>query len=78
MAIALTQSTIFAFNLFDEAWILAGASLDTRTLLIETYMLAFQNLHFSYGMALSVLVMLVSLAVSLLYVMRSGRGATYE
>ena len=78
LAIALTQSTIFAFNLFDEAWILAGASLDTRTLLIETYMLAFQNLHFSYGMALSVLVMLVSPAVSLLYVLRSGRGATYE
>jgi multiple sugar transport system permease protein len=78
LAIALTQSTIFAFNLFDEAWILSGASLDTRTLLIETYMLAFQNMHFSYGMALSVLVMLVSLAVSLLYVLRAGGGAVYE
>jgi multiple sugar transport system permease protein len=78
LAIALTQSTIFAFNLFDEAWILSGASLDTRTLLIETYMLAFQNMQFSYGMALSVLVMLVSLAVSLAYVLRAGRGASYE
>ncbi len=78
IAIAMTQSTITAFNLFDEAWILAGASLGTRTLLIETYMLAFQNLHFSSGMALSVLVMLASLIVSVVYVARSGRAVAYE
>ncbi len=78
LVIAMTQSTIAAFNLFDEAWILSGASLDTRTLLIETYMLAFQDLHFSSGMALSVLVMIASLAVSLVYILRSGRTVAYE
>lgn len=72
LAIAMSQATVFAFNLFDEAWILAGASLDTRTVLVQTYMLAFQNLHFSQGMALSVLVMAVSLVVSLVYVLRAG------
>ncbi|SNB73934.1 carbohydrate ABC transporter membrane protein 1, CUT1 family [Arboricoccus pini] len=69
LGIAMTQSTVFAFNLFDEAWILAGASLDTRTVLIQVYMSAFQQLHFSYGMALSVLLMLASLAVSIFYVL---------
>ena len=78
LAIALSQSTVFAFNLFDEAWILAGASLGTRTVLVETYMLAFQNLRFSEGMALSVLVMLVSLAVSLVYVLRAGAAVEQE
>ncbi len=78
LVIAMTQSTINAFNLFDEAWILAGASLDSRTLLIETYMLAFQDLRFSAGMALSVLVMIASLAVSLVYILRSGRSVAYE
>jgi multiple sugar transport system permease protein len=73
LAIALTQSTVFAFNLFDEAWILNGTSEDTRTVLIEVYMAAFQNLHFSYGMALSALVMFASLAVSLVYILRVQR-----
>jgi len=77
LAIALTQSTVFAFNLFDEAWILNGTSRDTRTLLVQVYMSAFQNLHFSYGMALSALVMFVSLAVSLFYILRIQRTTEF-
>jgi multiple sugar transport system permease protein len=78
LAIAMTQSTVLAFNLFDEAWILNGSSGDTRTLLIQVYMSAFQDLHFSYGMALSVLVMFASLAVSLVYVLRIPGETTAE
>lgn len=77
LAIALSQSTVFAFNLFDEAWILAGSSLDTRTVVAQVYMSAFQNLHFSYGMALSVLVMMASCLVSLIYVLRVYRETRY-
>jgi multiple sugar transport system permease protein len=73
LAIALAQSIVTAFNLFDEAWILAGSSLDTRPILVQVYLEAFQNLHFSRGMALSVLVMVVSLAVSLIFVSRVYR-----
>jgi multiple sugar transport system permease protein len=75
LAVALTQSTVFAFNLFDEAWILAGRGLDTRTILMEVYVLAFLDLRFSYGMALSVLVMLASIAISMLYVVRVQRDS---
>jgi multiple sugar transport system permease protein len=78
LAIALSQSTVFAFNLFDEAWILAGSSLDTRTVVAEVYMAAFQNLRFSYGMALSVLLMVASLLVSLVYVLRVYRETRVE
>lgn len=78
IAIALSQSTVFAFNLFDEAWILAGSSLDTRTVIIQVYMSAFQNLKFSLGMALSVLAMIASLLVSLIYVLRVYRETRYE
>lgn len=78
LAIALSQSTVFAFNLFDEAWILAGSSLDTRTVVAEVYLSAFQNLHFSYGMALSVLLMVASLLVSLVYVLRVYRETRVE
>lgn len=75
LAIALSQSTVFAFNLFDEAWILNGVGLDTRTVMIQAYMSAFQNLKFSYGMALSLLAMLASLVVSAVYVLRVYKEA---
>jgi multiple sugar transport system permease protein len=73
LAIALTQSTVFAFNLFDEAWIMGGAGLDTRSVIIQVYLSAFQNMQFSYGMALSLLAMIASLLVSVVYVMRVYR-----
>ncbi|WP_448956481.1 carbohydrate ABC transporter permease [Labrys neptuniae] len=73
LAIALAQSIVASFNLFDEAWILAGSSLDTRPILVQVYLEAFQNLQFGRGMALSVLVMVLSLAVSLVFVSRVYR-----
>jgi len=78
LAIALSQSTVFAFNLFDEAWILTGSSLDTRTVIIQVYMSAFQNLKFSFGMALSILAMLASLLVSLIYVLKVYRETRFD
>jgi multiple sugar transport system permease protein len=78
IAVAMTNSTVAAFNLFDEAWVLAGTSLDTRPVLVQVYMETFQNLNFSYGMALSLTVMAVSLLVSLVFVLRVYRTTRYE
>jgi multiple sugar transport system permease protein len=78
LAIALSQSTVFAFNLFDEAWILTGSSLDTRSVIIQVYMSAFQNLKFSFGMALSILAMVASLLVSLIYVLKVYRETRFD
>jgi len=78
LAIALSQSTVFAFNLFDEAWILAGSSVDTRSVIIQVYLTAFQNMRFSSGMALSILAMIASLVVSLIYVMRVYRETRFD
>ena len=78
LAIALSQSTVFAFNLFDEAWILNGSSLDTRSLIIQVYMSAFQNLKFSYGMGLSVLAMIACLVVSAVYVLKVYRETRFD
>lgn len=78
IAIAMTNGTVAAFNFFDEAWVLTGASLDTRPVLIQIYLETFQNLHFSYGMALSLVVTVVSLLVSLIYVLRVYRSTRFE
>lgn len=78
IGIALTQSTITAFNIFDEAWILAQASAITRPIQGQIYMTAFQNLKFSYGMAMSITVMLVSILVSAFYVRRIYRETRFD
>jgi multiple sugar transport system permease protein len=78
IAVAMTNSTVAAFNLFDEAWVLAGASLDTRPVLVQIYLETFQNLHFSYGMALSLVLTVVSLLVSLIFVLRVYNTTRFE
>lgn len=78
LAIALCQSTVFAFNLFDEAWILNGSSMGTRSIMVQVYMAAFQNMKFSLGMALSILAMIASLAVSAIYVFRVYKETSFD
>ncbi len=78
IAVSMTNATVQAFNLFDEAWVLAGASLETRPVLVQIYLETFQNLRFSYGMALSLTITFVSLLVSLVYVLRVYRNTRYD
>ena len=78
LAVAIANSTVAAFNLFDEAWVLAGSSLDTRPVLTQIYLETFQNLHFSYGMALSLVLTVVSLLVSLIFVVRIYSSTRFE
>jgi multiple sugar transport system permease protein len=78
VAVAMTNATVTAFNLFDEAWVLASSSLETRPILVQIYLETFQNLRFSYGMSLSLTVTVVSLLVSLIYVVRVYNTTRYE
>lgn len=78
VAVSVTNATIYAFNLFDEAWVLAGSSLETRPVLVQIYLETFQNLHFSYGMAMSLMITLVSLLVSLVFVLRVYRNTRLD
>jgi len=78
IAVSMTNATVNAFNLFDEAWVLAGSSLETRPVLVQIYLETFQNLRFSYGMALSLTITLVSLLVSLVYVLRVYRNTRFD
>ncbi len=78
VAIAMTQTTVQAFNLFEEAWVLNGTSHDTRPILGQIYLETFQNLNFSYGMALSLLVTFLSLVASLSFVVRVYRDTRLD
>lgn len=78
IAVAIANSTVAAFNLFDEAWVLTASSLDTRPILTQIYLETFQNLHFSYGMALSLVLTAASLLVSLVFVVRIYNSTRFE
>jgi multiple sugar transport system permease protein len=74
----MTNATVNAFNLFDEAIVLARNTLETRPILIQIYLEAFRKFHFSYGMALSLVVTLFALLVSLGYVLRVQKNTRLD
>lgn len=74
IAVAMTNATVSAFNLFDEAVVLTLNSVETRPILLQIYLEAFRKFHFSYGMALSLTVTIISLLISLGYVLRVYRN----
>jgi len=78
IAVSMTNATVYAFNLFDEAWVLAGSSLETRPVLVQIYLETFQNLHFSYGMAMSLVITIVALLMSLVFVLRVYRSTRFD
>ena len=59
--LALDGATL---NVFDQPYVLNGASTTGSSVMMQTYFVSFQDLDFGQGYALSLLVTLVTLAVS--------------
>jgi multiple sugar transport system permease protein len=78
IAVAVTNATVAAFNLFDEAVVVNSSSLDTRPVVVQIYLETFQNLHFSYGMALSLVLTVISILVSAVFVVRLYNSTRLE
>ena len=78
IAVSMTNATVSAFNLFDEAIVLAHNAVETRPILIQIYLEAFKKFNFSYGMALSLMVTVISLLISLGFVLRIQRTTRLE
>jgi multiple sugar transport system permease protein len=77
IAIVLVIEFIAAFQIFDVIWTLTsggstGGAINpfTKTLMIFNYELVFRDLRIGLGAALSYLVLLMSLAVGLIFVVR--------
>lgn len=75
--IALVVEFIAAFQIFDVIWTLTaggsvGGSLNpfTKTLMLYNYELVFRDLRVGLGAALSYIILLMSLAVGLIFVLR--------
>ena len=71
--ITLAQGAIGAFHLFDEAYAMTGTALDTRSLLIQDYLIAFREYNLGTGMALALIISILILACMFLFAKLSRR-----
>ncbi len=65
IAIAMVQAVIATLNVFDQPYVLNGAAATGASVTEQTYFVSFQNLDFGQGYALSLLITIVTIAVSL-------------
>jgi multiple sugar transport system permease protein len=65
IAVAMVQAVIATLNVFDQPYVLNGAASTGLSATMQTYFISFQDLDFGQGYALSLLITVVTLVVSL-------------
>lgn len=65
IAVAMVQAVIATLNVFDQPYVLNGAANTAASVTMQTYFISFQDLDFGEGYALSLLITIVTLLVSL-------------
>jgi ABC-type sugar transport system permease subunit len=65
IAVAMVQAVIATLNVFDQPYVLNGAARTGASVMTQTYFISFQNLNFGAGYALSLMVTIVTLVLSL-------------
>ncbi len=65
ITIAMVQALVQTLNVFDQPYVLNGSASTGVSVTMQTYFVSFQNLDFGEGYALSLLLTLTTLVVSL-------------
>jgi multiple sugar transport system permease protein len=65
LAIAVVQSLIASLNIFDQVYVLNGNAPTGESVVMRTYLTAFGNLNFGQGYALSFLLTILTMGVSI-------------
>lgn len=68
VAVAMVESLVATLNIFDQPYVLTGASSIGASLTQQTYYVTFQNLNFGQGYALSLLIAVATVLASLVIV----------
>jgi multiple sugar transport system permease protein len=77
IAIAMVQALVATLNVFDQPYVLNGAATTGSSITEQTYFISFQNLDFGGGYALSLLITLITMVVSLVVVRAVYRRVDY-
>jgi len=65
ITIAMVQALIQTLNVFDQPYVLNGSASTGTSVTMQTYFVSFQNLDFGEGYALSLLITITTLVISL-------------
>ncbi|MEV6287362.1 sugar ABC transporter permease [Kribbella sp. NPDC051770] len=68
IAVTMVQAVIATLNVFDQPYVLNGAANTGASITMQTYFISFQDLDFGGGYALSLLITIVTLVISLLVI----------
>jgi multiple sugar transport system permease protein len=68
IAVTMVQAVIATLNVFDQPYVLNGAANTGSSVTMQTYFISFQDLDFGQGYALSLLITIVTLVISLIVV----------
>jgi len=68
IAVTMVQATIATLNVFDQPYVLNGAATTAASVTMQTYFISFGDLDFGTGYALSLIITVVTLLVSLVVV----------
>jgi multiple sugar transport system permease protein len=68
LAIAAVEGLIMSLNIFDQVYVLNAGASTASSLMSQTYEIAFQNLNFGQGYALSLLATVTTIVLSLVTV----------
>ena len=77
IAVAIVQAVVATLNVFDQPYVLNGAASTGASVMEQTYFVSFQNLDFGEGYALSLLITVVTIIVSLVVVKLVYRSVKY-
>lgn len=65
LTIALVQTLIASLNIFSRVYVLNGYAQTASSVMLQTYAITFQNLNFGQGYAMSFLVTVITMTISL-------------
>lgn len=77
LAIALLNAGVTALGIYDQIYVLAGASPATQSVVGKIYTYSFRDFHFGFGIAASVYITLATALLSLFYLKVVYREVVY-
>ena len=77
LAIVLVQTAVLSIGIFDQIYVLTGYSPGTKSMVIQTYLYAFQNLNFGQGISAALLITLMITVIGYLYLRFIYREVSY-
>lgn len=77
IAIVMVQTAVYGIGIFDQVYVLTGYSPATKSVVIQTYLYAFQNLNFGQGISAALIITMAIAVIGFIYLKGIYREVSY-